>query len=182
MMLNKQGAAILAAITLATAHAPAAASEDGWNDAGTIARDALVVPAFGIPLLDKDWDGALQAGGSIGATMLITAGAKEAFPSLRPDRSDDKSFPSGHTSVAFAAAGTIHNRHGWEAGLPAYLVASFVGLSRVEARKHRVGDVLVGAAIGAGTAHLITRRKDDRVQLIPWADTKGGGVMVAMRF
>lgn len=181
-MLKLRYRAISAAIALAAAPLPATASEDGWDDAGTIARDALVVAAFGIPILEGDWDGALQAGGSIAATSLITAGLKEAFPSTRPDLSDDKSFPSGHTSVAFAAAGTIHNRHGWEVGLPAYLVASFVGLSRVEARKHRVGDVLVGAALGAGTAHLITRRKNDRVQIIPWGDTKSAGVVVAMRF
>jgi membrane-associated phospholipid phosphatase len=174
--------ALVTATAMATVPLPAAASEEGWDDAGTIARDALVVAAFGIPMIEGDWNGALQAGGSIGVTMLITAGMKESFPSTRPDLSDDKSFPSGHTSVAFAAAGTIHNRHGWEAGLPAYLVASFVGLSRVEARKHRVGDVLVGAAIGAGTAHLITRRKNDRVQIIPWGDTKSAGVVVAMRF
>lgn len=174
--------AALAAAALTAAPLPATASEKGWDDAGSIARDALVVAAFGVPLLEGDWHGALQAGGSIGATKLLTMGLKEAFPTLRPDGSDDKSFPSGHTSVAFAAAGTIHNRHGWEAGLPAYLVASFVGLSRVEARKHRVGDVLVGAALGAGTAHLITRRKHDRVQIVPWGDTKSGGVALAMRF
>ena len=181
-MLNARYRTIIAACSLMAAPLPAAASEKGWDDAGTIARDALVVAAFGIPILDGDWGGALQAGGSVGATMLLTAGMKEAFPSIRPDRSDDKSFPSGHTSVAFAAAGTIHNRHGWEAGLPAYLVASFVGLSRVEARKHRIGDVLVGAALGAGTAQLITRRKHNRIQIIPWGDTKSGGVVVAMRF
>lgn len=181
-MLAIRTSGLVAAFALAASPLPAAASEKGWDDAGTIARDALVVAAFGIPVLQGDWDGALQAGGSIGVTMGITAGMKEAFPSTRPDLSDDKSFPSGHTSVAFAAAGTIHNRHGWEAGLPAYLVASFVGLSRVEARKHRVGDVLVGAALGAGTAHLITRRKDDRVQLIPWGDTKSAGIAMAMRF
>ncbi|NJS14372.1 MAG: phosphatase PAP2 family protein [Sphingopyxis sp.] len=182
MVLNAKHCAIVAAIALTAAPLPAGASEEGWNDAGTIARDALVVAAFGVPIIEGDWDGALQAGGSIGATMLITAGMKEAFPSTRLDLSDDKSFPSGHTSVAFAAAGTIHNRRGWKAGLPAYLVASFVGLSRVEARKHRVGDVLVGAALGAGTAHLITRRKHDQVQIIPWGDTKSAGVVVAMRF
>jgi membrane-associated phospholipid phosphatase len=173
---------IAAAMTLAAMPIPAAASEKGWDNAGSIARDALVVAAFGIPVLEGDWDGALQAGGSIAATTVLTIGMKQAFPSVRPDLSDNNSFPSGHTSVAFAAAGTIHNRHGWEAGLPAYLVASFVGLSRVEAGKHRVGDVLVGAALGAGTAHLVTRRKNDRVQIIPWGDTKSGGVAVAMRF
>lgn len=173
---------MLAGLAMSLAPTPATASEKGWDDAGTIARDALLVAAFGIPLIEGDWDGALQAGASIGVTKLATAGMKEAFPTLRPDGSDDKGFPSGHSSVAFAAAATLHNRHGWEAGLPAYLIASFVGLSRIEARKHRVGDVLVGAALGAGTGFLLTNRKNERVQIIPWGDTKSAGVAVAMRF
>lgn len=181
-MRNAKCRVIAAALALAAVPLPALASEKDWADAGTVARDVLVIAAFGIPLIEGDWDGALQAGGSVGATQLLTMGMKKAFPAIRPDGSDDKSFPSGHTSVAFAAAGTIHNRHGWETGLPAYLVAAFVGLSRVEARKHRVGDVLFGAALGAGTAHLITRRKNDRVQIVPWGDTKSGGIAMAMRF
>lgn len=170
-----------AAIALASA-APAAASEKGWDDAGTVAKNALVVAAFGVPAVQGDWEGVLEAGGSIGGTILITQGLKEAFPSRRPDGSDNKSFPSGHTSTSFAAAATLHNRYGWEAGLPAYVVASFVGLSRVEARKHRVGDVLVGAAIGTATGHLITTKANDRVQIFPWGDTKSAGVDVTFRF
>lgn len=164
------------------AAAPARASEKGWDDAGSIARDALVVAAFGVPAVQGDWDGVLQAGGSVGATMIVTYGLKEAIPSRRPDGSDNKSFPSGHVSTSFAAAATLHNRYGWEAGLPAYLVASFVGVSRIEARKHRVGDVLVGAAIGITAGHLITGRANERVQLIPWGDTKSGGIAMTMRF
>src|SRR5690606_2170419 len=117
-----------------------------------------------------------------GATILVTQGLKEAFPSRRPDGSDNKSFPSGHTSTSFAAAATLHNRYGWEAGLPAYVVASFVGLSRVEAKKHRIGDVLVGAAIGTATGHLITTKKDDSIHIFPWASTKSAGVDVTLRF
>jgi len=170
-----------AAIALACA-APAHASEKGWDDAGTVAKNALVVAAFGVPAVQGDWEGVLEAGGSIGGTILITQGLKEAFPSRRPDGSDNKSFPSGHTSTSFAAAATLHNRYGWEAGLPAYLVASFVGLSRVEARKHRVGDVLVGAAIGTATGHLITTKANDNIHIFPWADTKSAGVDVTLRF
>lgn len=180
-MLRKRCSAIATLIALGLA-TPAAASEKGWDDAGTIAKNALVVAAFAVPAVQEDWDGALQAGGSIGGAILITQGLKEAFPSRRPDGSDDRSFPSGHTSTSFAAAATLHNRYGWEAGLPAYVVASFVGLSRVEARKHRVGDVLVGAAIGTATGHLITRKANERVQIIPWGDTKGAGVDVTLRF
>ena len=180
-MISKGSAGFAIALSLGLA-APAEASEEGWDDAGTIAKNALVVAAFGVPAVQGDWDGVLQAGGSIGGTILITQGLKEAFPSRRPDGSDNKSFPSGHTSTSFAAAATLHNRYGWEAGLPAYVVASFVGLSRVEARKHRVGDVLVGAAIGTATGHLITRKANDRVQIVPWGSTNGAGVEVTMRF
>lgn len=173
----------LAAIAVAfTTAAPVQASEKGWDDAGTVAKNALVVVAFGVPAVKRDWNGVLQAGGSIGGTILLTQGMKEAFPSRRPDGSDNKSFPSGHTSTSFAAAATLHNRYGWEAALPAYLVASFVGLSRVEARKHRVGDVLVGAAVGTAVGHLVTRKANAQVQIVPWADTKGAGAHLALRF
>lgn len=172
-------AGMSAALALA---APAHASDKGWDDAGTVAKNALIVAAFGVPAVQGDWEGVLEAGGSIGGTILITQGLKEVFPSRRPDGSDDKSFPSGHTSTSFAAAATLHNRYGWEAGLPAYVVASFVGLSRVEARKHRVGDVLVGAAIGTATGHLITTKADDRVRIFPWGDTNSAGVDVTLRF
>jgi len=180
-MFRFTAGALVAIISLGLA-APAGASEDGWNDAGTVAKNALVVAAFGVPAVQGDWEGVLEAGGSIGGTMLITQGLKEAFPSRRPDGSDNKSFPSGHTSTSFAAAATLHNRYGWEAGLPAYVVASFVGLSRVEARKHRVGDVLVGAAIGTATGHLVTTKANDRIHIFPWGDTKSAGVDVTLRF
>lgn len=161
---------------------PAAASDKGWNDAGSIARDALVVAAFGVPAVQEDWDGVLQAGGSVGVAVGVTYGLKEVFPERRPDGSDNKSFPSGHTSVSFAAAATLQNRYGWKVGVPAQIVAAFVGLSRVEAKKHHVHDVLVGAAIGEASGFLITRKANDRIQVFPWGDTKGGGVALTMRF
>src|SRR5690606_28608549 len=170
-MIRCSAAGLAFALSLSIA-APTQASEKGWDDAGTVAKNALVVVAFGVPAVQGDWEGVLEAGGSIGGTILITQGLKEAFPSRRPDGSDNKSFPSGHTSTSFAAAATLHNRYGWEAGLPAYVVASFVGLSRVEAKRDRVGDVLVGAAIGTATGHLITTKANDKVRVVPWGDTQ----------
>src|SRR3546814_8783773 len=117
--------------------APVQAGEKGWDDAGSIARDALVVAAFGVPAVQGDWDGVLQAGGSIGGTMLVTQGLKEVFPSRRPDGSDDQSFPSGPTSPSLAAAPTLHYPYGWDARLPANLVASFGVRSPVEAQQTR---------------------------------------------
>ena len=180
--MNRIRTAGVAAILALSAVTPAEASEKGWDDAGTIARDALVLAAIGVPVVKGDWEGALQGGGSVAAASVVTYGLKEAIPSVRPDGSDDKSFPSGHTSTAFAAAASLHNRYGWEVGLPAQLVAAFVGVSRVEARRHRVRDVLVGAAIGQASGFLITSRENDNVMIIPWGDTKSAGVTVAARF
>lgn len=103
---------------------PANASDKSWDDAGSIARDALVVAAFGVPAVQGDWDGALQAGGSMGVAAGTSYGLKEIFPERRPDGSDNKSFPSGHASISFAAAATLQNRYGWKVGVPAQLVAA----------------------------------------------------------
>lgn len=179
--MPKPLAIAVTAIALAIA-APAHASDKNWDDAGSIARDALVVAAFGLPAAKGDWDGLLQAGGSIGVATGASYGLKEAFPERRPDGSDNKSFPSGHTSMSFAAAATLQNRYGWKVGLPAQIAAAFVGLSRVEADKHHVHDVLVGAAIGEASGFLITHKATDRVQVFPWGGTKGGGVAVSVKF
>ena len=57
------------------------------------------------------------------------------------------SFPSGHTSASFATATVLHGRWGWKAGLPAYLLASYVGVTRLH-RNHYLSDVTFGAALG----------------------------------
>lgn len=174
------GAAMATALSCMAS--PAQASDKGWNDASGIGRDALAIAAVGAPLLKEDWNGALQASGSVAAASLLTYGLKEAFPELRPDRSDRKSFPSGHASVSFAAAATLENRYGWEVGLPAHVLAAFVGVARVEADKHHWYDVTAGAAIGELSGLLITRRENDHVRFFPWAERNGGGMALAMRF
>ena len=174
---------IIASMLVAAAAAtPAQASHKGWDDASTIGRDVLVAAALGVPAVQGDWTGDLQAG----ASMLVAGGAsyglKEIFPERRPDGSDNKSFPSGHASVAFAAAATLENRYGWEAGIPAFVVATFVGVARVQARKHHWYDAVAGAALGTTSGFLITSRRNDRVRLVPWADSSGGGLAMTMRF
>jgi membrane-associated phospholipid phosphatase len=68
----------------------------------------------------------------------------------------DHSFPSGHTSTSFASAEFIRGRYGWSYGIPAYVVASFVGYSRVESKQHHTRDVIAGAVIGIGSSYLFT--------------------------
>lgn len=162
--------------------APANASNKSWDNASTIGRDALVGAAIGVPVIQGDWSGILQAGGSVGAARLVSYGFKEAFPEMRPDRSDRKSFPSGHTSVSFAAAATLQNRYGWELGLPAQLVAAFVGVARVKADKHHWYDIAAGAGIGEVSGFLITSRRNNRVHVFPWGDTKSADLTFATPF
>ena len=174
------GAGLTALLLLAQ---PASARDTkAWGDASSIGRDALVVVALGLPAIQGDWKGDLEAGGSMIAAFGVAEGLKAAFPERRPDGSDDKSFPSGHASVSFAAAASLQNRYGWKVGLPAQLVAAFVGLGRVEARKHHWYDVVAGAAVGEASGFLITTKRDDQVRVLPWGDTSGGGATIAMRF
>lgn len=172
--------ALVAASLSAT---PAAASTKGWQDASDIGVYSLMAFSIGLPALKKDGKGALQAAGSLAATSLVTEGLKEAFPKLRPDGSDRKSFPSGHTSRSFAAAATIYNREGAKFGIPAFVVAGFVGLARVEGKKHYWSDVAAGAAIGTASGLLIThKRPDSHTAFMPWVEHKGAGFTVMKSF
>jgi membrane-associated phospholipid phosphatase len=176
---------IAAPLLLTMACAPAAAlakNEKTWGTASDIGAYGLTAVALGLPLVRQDTKGALQAAGSVAAASLVTTGLKEAFPELRPDGSDRKSFPSGHTSMAFSAAASLYMREGKSIGIPAFVVASFVGLARVKADKHHWYDVVAGAGIGGVAGLLITKQPDRQAALIPWGDTKGGGVSFAMRF
>lgn len=164
------------------AAAPAAASDEGWNTASDVGRGVLVAAALGVPAIEGDWAGGVQAGGSMLLASGASYGLKRIFPQDRPDGSDRHSFPSGHASVSFAAAATLENRHGWKAGVPAFIVATFVSVARVEARKHQWHDVVAGAALGTGIGLLLTSKRNPRVRLIPFGDSKGGGLSLAMRF
>jgi membrane-associated phospholipid phosphatase len=179
-MVNHFRAAVAAlSLTVAT---PALAGENDWATASDIGRSVLVVSALGLPAVQGDWEGTKEAAFSLGATFAVTSGLKLVIEEERPDGSNDKSFPSGHTSSSFAAAATLHKRHGWQVGLPAHAVAAFVGVARVKADKHFVHDVIAGAVIGEAAGWLLTSRKNEKVQWLPWGDAHGGGVTVAMRF
>lgn len=180
MRCLRQTGVLIAVCTVAIT--PAGASNHGWSTASDIGRDALVVAAVGVPAIDGDWRGDIQAAGSILLAGGGAYGLKHIFPEERPDQSNRRSFPSGHAAVSFASAATLENRYGWRVGAPAFLVASFVGISRAEARKHHWYDVVAGAAIGTSSGFLLTSKRTAGVSLVPFADSEGGGISLAMRF
>lgn len=91
----------------------------------------------------------------------ITTVLKYTIREPRPDIHNERnSFPSGHTTTAFAFGGYILEEHGWQWGVPALLISSFSGLSRVNDNRHRIHDVLAGATIGL--AYGVAIAKIDR--------------------
>ena len=184
MQFGRWASLRLALIALLCAVAtPAAANEHDWARASDVGVGVLALWSLGAPLAEGDKKGALQAAGSIGSAEALAQALKYTVKERRPDGSDRRSFPSGHTSMAFAAAASILERRGPEEGIPAMLLAGFVGVSRVEAKKHHWQDVAAGAAIGTAAGLLLTHPlKDKQVALVPWGDTHGGGAVLAMRF
>jgi membrane-associated phospholipid phosphatase len=117
-------------------------------------------------------------------TELYTMGLKYAAQRTRPDGSDHLSFPSGHTSAAFTLATVAGRHYGWKVGVPAYLLASGIGLSRIETNKHYLSDVLAGAAIGVIVGRTVGRVNDERpaakrhLAIGPATDPHGTGMGV----
>lgn len=96
-----------------------------------------------------------------GASVIVAFGAKTALKAIvseeRPDHSDNKSFPSGHASMAFAAARSIDKEFRKDCiwiPIAGYAAATAIGVERVVNKHHHWYDVAAGAAIGIGSAEL----------------------------
>ena len=101
--------------------------------------------------------GLLVEGCAIGSALGMTMALKSAVGRTRPDRSDSKSFPSGHATAGFGLAAltsdnldAIPLQRGVRTGLKAasYAMGVTVGWARIESQSHFPSDVLAGAAIG----------------------------------
>ena len=96
-----------------------------------------------------------------GASVVVAFGAKTALKAMikeeRPDHSDDKSFPSGHAAIAFAAARSIDKEFRKDCvwiPIAGYAAATAVGIERIASKRHHWYDVVAGAAVGYGAAEL----------------------------
>jgi len=172
---------ILAITVTPSAHA---IDHHGWDVIGTVGSVGLMTTALGVPAYRHDWDGVKQAAYSIGVAFGATSILKQIVHEERPDNSNNRSFPSGHTTNAFSSATTLYRRYGWQTGLPAYAIAAFVGGTRIAANKHYFHDVLAGALIGTVSGWYFTDPINDKVQLNPWVDRKGkaGGVDLRLKW
>lgn len=86
-----------------------------------------------------------------GVTAVVVFGLKNITQEERPDGSNDYSFPSGHTALAFTGAGLLDREFGNVSPLipiGGYAVATTTGALRIVNDNHWISDVLVGAGIG----------------------------------
>ncbi|MBI5364673.1 MAG: phosphatase PAP2 family protein [Planctomycetes bacterium] len=97
---------------------------------------------------------------AIALTLASTQMLKMAVNRPRPDHTSQDSFPSGHTSFAFAGATLLARRwadthDGSALGYVLYLPAAYVGVSRLEGERHWLSDITFGAALGMFVSHLV---------------------------
>ena len=106
--------------------------------------------------------------GGLVLTIATTEGLKQLvnrprpyqrYSEIYPDEfKDGKSFPSGHTSVAFFTATSLSLNHPkWYVIAPAFTWAAGVTYSRLYYGQHNPTDLIASAVIGAGSAYAADR-------------------------
>lgn len=107
----------------------------------------------------------LNIGSALVVTVIITTIAKYTVNRTRPfvtypiiekeAAGGSPSFPSGHTSEAFALATSVSLTYPkWYVIAPTLIWAGAVGYSRMDLGVHYPSDVLAGAIIGAGCSWI----------------------------
>ena len=85
-------------------------------------------------------------------STLLMAGSvsllKDNTPSLRPDGTDMRSFPSGHSGGSFSAMLALYRWVPKKIGIPAVILAALVALSRLYVGVHYPTDILAGCLVG----------------------------------
>lgn len=128
------------------------------------------------------------------ASTTIT---KELVGRTRPNEADKLSFPSGHTTNAFAAAEFFSEEYAYKSPLlcfAAYGCAASVGILRVYNNKHWFSDVITGAGYGIVSAKLANAfypwfkkklsrgKKDSHAVLMPMFQQGGGSLIFVKAF
>jgi len=98
----------------------------------------------------------------------------------------DQSFPSGHTTGAFAFASVIagHYDSPWVA-TTAYTIASLVGVARIEQDAHWASDVVAGGLIGGLIGHHLVEFNEawrENHEFAPGIGTDGRELTLSWKF
>jgi membrane-associated phospholipid phosphatase len=128
---------------------------------GNTKIDDVLIFTPGVALYALDWCGIHSKHNFTDKTVIaattaiLTLGSayvlKETTNVMRPDGSDNQSFPSMHTAVAFACAELFRQEYKDESiwyGIAGYGIATGCGFLRVYNNKHWLSDTLAGAGLG----------------------------------
>lgn len=117
-------------------------------------------------------------------TGVTTLGSKSLFNDGRPNGSSG-GYPSGHSSMAMAAASSLGESYGWKVGLPAYIGAVLVAVQRLDSRRHDLDDVIGGLALGYVVGTSVTARRMPRLigaDVVPILNPVAGDYGVALEW
>ena len=114
--------------------------------------------AYSQPVNGHNWPRfAVNIVASIGVGYIGKTALKAMIKEERPDHSDNKSFPSGHATIAFAAARSIDKEFRKDCiwiPIAGYAAATAIGVERIANKRHHWYDVVAGGALGFGAAEL----------------------------
>ena len=166
-------------------------SDNTWKSFSSTTKPVVIAVPFcmlAISLINdnkKLENNAYEVAAGIALAAVATGGLKlfikrprpyETYPTdIYPDAVDNSpSFPSGHTSIAFAAATSLTlTTKKWYVAMPAFAWASGVAYSRVYLGQHYPSDVIAGAFVGAAGAYaahwlkkkFLLKRKSNRLKI-----------------
>lgn len=159
--------------------------------AGTAVAIALPLVATGITVYKNDWKGtaqlftvtALTVGTAYGLKHLVRECRPFAKP-CSPGGPNWDSFPSDTSALASGPSSFLWARYGWQYGVPAFMASTFVGYSRVHAKKHNWWDTLTSTGIAIGYNQIFTTRfkKDTGFYSSLDGNTEGAYVSVGYRW
>lgn len=163
---------------------------------------APIATVYGLDLLGVKAKHNFRDRTLIAATSYLIMGGtvqimKSSIKVERPNRTNNNSFPSGHTATAFVGAHILFKEYKdvspW-IGIGGYAVATGTGTLRVLNKKHWVSDVVMGAGIGILSAEagylllpvwhniLGIKQKENSLAIVPNINTKAYGVSMAYTF
>ena len=144
----------------------------------------VITPAYALGMTSREnnFDGTIQFIKSFAATQLVTEGIKAFELEERPNGSNRRSFPSGHTAAAFSGAMFIHKRYGWQPAVIPYIMAGATGWTRVHAKMHYWHDVFAGAAVAALCTWTLVDKYNTGSYITVSADTTGATLNFSTQF
>ena len=151
------------------------------EDFGDIMQYALPLTALGTTYALGDEEGSKQFYKSFFTALGTTTALKGVYSKLRPKSTSRTSFPSGHTTAAFAGAAFIDQRYGHKWGAIAYTAAGITGYSRVRSENHFADDVVAGASIAIMSNWLWVTPYESNVTVVPTVMGDGVGLAVTVK-